>query len=67
MIPEAAVVLHAGPGHEVTFAGYLFRVVAHLVAVGAVALVLYWSMGRDGPVRTALAAGHDDETVESRE
>ena len=44
MAPPSFVVLHGGPGLEITLLEYLFRVVLYLFTFGGVAVIVFWGL-----------------------
>lgn len=52
MTVELAVVLHVGSISDLTLLDYLSRVLLHLVAVGGLALLVWWLMGFERLART---------------
>lgn len=55
MVSVSFVVLHGGPVLELTALEYLLRVVFSLLAVGGIAVVVFWGLGVIGAVRSAVA------------
>ncbi len=45
ILSGSTIVLHGGAGHDVTFLTYLYRVLLSLVAIGGIAILVYWSVG----------------------
>lgn len=61
MFSVAPTILHAGSGHEVSFLVYLYRVGLSLIAVGGIALLVYWLLEAVSTFRPAVPRTPDGE------
>jgi hypothetical protein len=62
MLPGSSILLHAG--QDVAFLTYLYRVVAHLVAFGGIAVLVYTLVRGIDAIPFPFAAGRDTDDTE---
>jgi hypothetical protein len=60
MTPTSPVILHGGPGLDITLLEYLVRVVLYLFAFGSVAVVVSWGIDVIRAVRSGIVETRDD-------
>jgi len=62
MLPGSSILLHAG--QDVAFLTYLYRVVAHLVAFGGIAVLVYSLVRGIDVLLLPFVAGRDTDESE---